>query len=423
MQDSTKRQLSWKLYQSILATLLGSLLRQVSDASASIMLGFYLSYIDANIHPVSALQVGLVAAGFNAAVLIFSPVFGALSDIRGRKVFLVLGPLIGAVVVLVYPLTASLLLIALALFFEGFTGAFETPSAVGFLADITRGAGTLRAKAMAFFEIVGAVGTASGYLVGGVLWDRLGPGAFRVLSIIYLGGALTFSLGVRESFKPVRQARFTLQHYSTVLANREVWSFSLVWVAMVAIITVWFSQVPFQFSRELTTDGQSLMGGFSGTTISIVLFVIGITFAAGMYTWSSISTRFRKVDIMLLSIVGVYGFCTTLYLLNHIDLTSAGPTHLPVLIVSTLLLVVIFIASGFNPVALTYLSGISDEISADRGMILGVYLGVLLGGGRILGSWLAGVFADWQGIDGMILLTAVLASLGFLNIVWIRARS
>ena len=53
---------------------------------------------------------------------------------------------------------------------------------------------------------------------------------------------------------------------------------------------------------------------------------------------------------------------------------------------------------------------------------MGMYLGVLLGGGRILGSWLAGVFADWQGIDGMILLTAALTSLGLMNIVWIKVR-
>ena len=422
MHNSTEGQSDGKPYRSILSTLLGSLLRQTADASTSIMLGLYLSYVDAHVHPVSALQVGLVAVGFNATTLLFGPVFGALSDLRGRKIFMVLGPLIGAVVVQIYPLTVALPVIALALVLEGLTGAFETPSAVGFLADTTPDASVLRGRAMALFEIISAVGTASGYLVGGILWDTIGRGAFRVLSIVYMCGALTFLLGVQEDFKPARQARRTLRHYGALLASREVWSFSPAWIVMVSITTAWLSQVPFQLSRELTVGGQSLMGGFSGTVISITLLIVGITLTVGMYIWGSISARFDKVSIMLLSMIGVYGFCIALYLLNHVDLTSASLVRLPVVSAFLLLLAAIFITSGFTPVALAYLSGISDKTSSDRGIVMGMYLGVLLGGGRILGSWLAGVFADWQGIDGMILLTAALTSLGLMNIVWIKVR-
>jgi MFS family permease len=421
MPNLTNVQLNMIRSWSILFTLTGSFFRQTADASVGIMVGLYLSYINSYITPVSALQVGLVGIAFNATILIFGPIFGALSDLRGRKVFMVIGPLIGAAVVQVYPLTTALPLILIAMVFEGFTGAFETPSAVGFLADVTPDASRSRGRAMALFEIVSAIGTALGYLAGGILWDYMGQNAFRILSVVYIGGAIIFFFGVREDFRPVQRAPRTVRYYRSLLTSRKVVSFSPAWLAMVAITTAWLSQAPFQLSGEITATDQSLMGGFSGTQISLIFLITGITLTLGMYVWGSASAIFNKINILLLSVSGVFGFCIALYFLNHVDLASRGLTNPQVIIISLVLLSSIFITSGFTPVALAYLSDISDEVSADRGMVLGVFLGVLLGGSRIVGSWLAGVFADWRGVDGIIVLTAALAGLGLLTIFWIKA--
>src|SRR5690349_20914066 len=50
--------------------------------------------------------IGTLYALFYLTELTMSPVFGAISDLRGRRMILILGPLVGAAAVLIYPLSA-----------------------------------------------------------------------------------------------------------------------------------------------------------------------------------------------------------------------------------------------------------------------------------------------------------------------------
>jgi len=65
--------------------------------------------------------------------------------------------------------------------------------------------------------------------------------------------------------------------------------------------------------------------------------------------------------------------------------------------------------SGFTPAALAYLADITEEYAGDRGAIMGLY-SVFLGVGQFVGSSLGGPFADWRGMDGVILLSALARS-------------
>jgi len=89
--------------------------------------------------------------------------------------------------------------------------------------------------------------------------------------------------------------------------------------------------------------------------------------------------------------------------LNH--LTDADHTQI------RLMLIVIgaslFVISGFTPAALAFLAGLAEEFPDVRGSVMGLY-SVFLGVGQLIGSGLGGYFADWRGVDGMIVFTAIL---------------
>ncbi len=72
-----------------------------------------------------------------------------------------------------------------------------------------------------------------------------------------------------------------------------------------------------------------------------------------------------------------------------------------------LLLIGMFVESGFTPAALTYLAEIAEEQAQDRGSVMGVY-SVLLSVGQLAGTALAGPFAAAAGFNGLITLTGLL---------------
>jgi MFS family permease len=112
--------------------------------------------------------------------------------------------------------------------------------------------------------------------------------------------------------------------------------------------------------------------------------------------------------------VGGLGFASVmLWALNH-----ASPRTPPALIVVLVALVVIgvFVESGFTPAALAYLAEIAEERPGHRGSVMGLY-SVLLSVGQLLGGGLAAPFADRLGINGLILLTGLLCLVALFTVM------
>jgi MFS family permease len=120
---------------------------------------------------------------------------------------------------------------------------------------------------------------------------------------------------------------------------------------------------------------------------------------------------------MLTSIGGVYLACFALYGINHV---GVGHTGLSGLLISLLLLGV-FAEASFAPAALAYLADISEDAAKDRGLLMGLY-SIFLGLGQIIGNGLAGVSARTYGFDGLIYLTAILAGIALVSLLWLFSR-
>jgi len=121
--------------------------------------------------------------------------------------------------------------------------------------------------------------------------------------------------------------------------------------------------------------------------------------------------------LMLTSIVGVYLACIALFGINHCGVGNEGL----LLVWIPILLAGIFAETSFAPAALAYLADISENTVKDRGLVMGLY-SVFLGLGQILGNGLGGVFANRFGFDGLIYLTAMLALIALVSLLWLFKR-
>jgi len=86
-----------------------------------------------------------------------------------------------------------------------------------------------------------------------------------------------------------------------------------------------------------------------------------------------------------------------------------------------ILLVGLITLSGFTPAALTYLADVTELHKEDRGSIMGLY-SVFLGVGQLIGTTSGGKFADWGGIDGLLLLCALFGLITIYTLVALRRR-
>jgi len=85
------------------------------------------------------------------------------------------------------------------------------------------------------------------------------------------------------------------------------------------------------------------------------------------------------------------------------------------------LLIEVLALSGFTPAALTYLADVTEGFAQDRGSIMGLY-SVFLGVGQLLGSASGGYFAQRNGIDGLLLLSALFGGVTAISLLALRRQ-
>jgi MFS family permease len=424
-----------RLAGALTASLLGAYLRQVMNAGPE--------------------MIGILAALFYVTELTLSPVFGALSDLRGRRPILILGPLLGVIILPIYPVSSlvsiaflSVGILAFARLLEGVSTAAKVPSALGYLADATAGEGkaraALRGRVMGYYEITFLIGFVSGYVLGGFLWERVGQAGFFLVALVYLVATLMLFFFVPESLPeearrhhqeskalvgeaahPVRTLlRGRLSAYASLMREPALRGFIPAWLAVNAVVGLMGNLVqpmllkPKDGSASPFPD-QALDGKFEPSMAGLAFGGIGLVFMVGIFVWSLFYARIRKSTVMLVSVAGLAIVCVSLWGINNNWLPELGGPwfFFPFLVVG------IFMVSGFTPVALAYLAEISGTRVEHRGAVMGLY-SVFLGLGQLIGSAGGGVFVKSldQGFNGLIIGIAILGAIAAVSVFWLRAQ-
>ena len=158
----------------------------------------------------------------------------------------------------------------------------------------------------------------------------------------------------------------------------------------------------------------STFGPNGGEHLSLILGSYVLFFGLCLLFWAFFLHHVPRLRLMLLSVGGVYLACIALLAINHRSPgeTSAFFIWIPVMLLG------IFAETSFAPAALAYLADISEDASKDRGLVMGLY-SIFLSLGQILGNGLGGVFARRFGFDGLVYLTAILAFVALISLLWL----
>lgn len=418
MRDQRAQAKSHDTTRALRAIVLGSLCLRMASMATGVTLSLFLAYLHREYFPVRATLVGFITASFYISELVGSPFAGALSDRFSRRAFMAWGGLLGLFAVLltlgVLTIPTALLAIAVLIFtrlLEGLSTAVSVPATLSYLSSMTSGDRALRGRAMAAYEVGTLGGFALGSLAGGILWDHLGIAAFLAIAALYALSSAIFWFGV-PPLPQDKDSGTSIAHKLRLMAQPAVLRLAPAWLAVNAIIGLWFSHATYQLGGDIRFEGQSLVGGFSGTAIGIIFFGYLLTFALGIYLWGRLLARVGVRRTLYIGTAGMLQVALVIFAINH------TPLHERTLVWGWLFLLGIglLLESGLTPAGLAYLADISEGYTQDRGAIMGVY-SVLLGLGQLLGGWLGGPFAEWRGIDGMVLLTILLVGITAIT-VW-----
>jgi len=438
------------LIRSLASVIVGSLLLRAAAGAMGENIQFYFNAIHAaylnpnnplraiagagNVYPISYTLGGMIIGSFFIAELFGALVLGAWSDRFGRKWFIILGPVFGAVAVLITSVTTLIWLLVLTRLLEGLSTASNAPATLGYIAEATSDSPKLRSRIAGLFEIGTIGGIAIGFSLGGWLWRTFGTAArvagipftspaFAVNSLVYLASLIVLWIG----FHHVKQIRLasaahsispveTVKRYWAILSSPRVAGFAPAWIAINAVLGIWIN-----LSARLLTDKsglphQILVGHFDSFTAGNIIALYAVFFILGILAWSIFFPTLKKTTTMLIGSAGLIVSCLLIFAINHQPSLSA-PWVVPL---SILLVISIMVQSGFTPAALAHLADITETHDTDRGAIMGLY-SVFLGLGQFLGAFVGGLFVDWRGADGMALITGLLGV--FAAWLVIRARS
>lgn len=427
---TTEPKTSPSVIRSLIALVLGSFVLRTAAGAMGENIQFYFNYINDAVyaanHPLHAIAglgnvteisyeiSAFIITIFFVAEVIGAPIFGTWSDKYGRKLFIIFGPLFGAIAVQLTAMTTILWVLAVTRVLEGLSTAANAPASLGYIADATSHAPKLRARVVGFFELATVAGFGAGTFVGGQIFRAFGEAsvlfgipftspAFAVNALIYLLSLAILWLGMGEArefhhAKPASNSHGTWSHYWRILQSPRVATFVPAWIAINAVLGIFINLTAQLLTDKQRFQDQLLMGRFDSAAASNLRGTYVVFFLVGIIIWSFYFARLKKPTVMLVGILGLFVSCFLLFVINH-QASLDAPLVMPL---ALLLIVSIMVQSGFTPAAVVHLADITEDFVEDRGVIMGLY-SVFLGVGQAIGV-IGGRFADWRGWDGAILL-------------------
>src|ERR671910_1341895 len=318
--------------QGLGAAIWSQLFLRIAGSAGVLVIGGYFVELQDKGLPITSVLVGVVTGLVYLTELLFAPPAGALSDGRGRKRFLLAGPMLAAFAVLLPPLgvLASTLppmalvvgLLALSRLIEGLGSAASVPATLGFLSEGTDQDPLRRGRQMSFYELAASGGVAIGAVLGPLHWSALHLFAFVALSITYLIGAAFVLFGVRDAPNALRHRSrpLDLRRYLTLLSDRRLTLFVPAWIVVNAILGVWVqAQIVFVLAGSTTVPGQGVVGSLhnSEQELSFILFVYVLWFSICVVAWAFLLGRLPKLPTLLVTLFGSVVASFALIVLNH----------------------------------------------------------------------------------------------------------
>lgn len=213
----------------------------------------------------TGIWIGIIFAGFSISRAILSPIFGELSDRRGRKAFISIGLLSYAVISLGYPWAHQLYQLTAVRLLHGAAGGMVIPIAQAYVGDLSPEGE--EGRWMGYFNAALFAGFGFGPLVGGALTEVFSMGiAFYVMGVLNFVAFLLSILFLPEIAGKAGRATDGQNSVKDLLARptpQGLFSFRLMFAAGKGMF---FSFLP-MLSASLLGLGHGKIGALLGANI------------------------------------------------------------------------------------------------------------------------------------------------------------
>ncbi len=387
--------------RSTAALLLGTALLRVGAAGVGVAVQFYLADL-AHGRP-HAFTIGLIGAAQALTEMVFAPILARFADRRGRKLFLVGGPVVGFLGVLLTALSTHPQQIFAARLLEGLSAAAFVPTALGAVAAASSQSIRFRARASGAFEAATLAGYAGGFAAGPFAYHYLGRGAFLVLACAYLAaGILCLRFVAHVPPLPVSPLSTVLR---AVFGRGPIRSFLPAWIGAFALIGAYAANFAALLHRSPVV-GQTLVRHVDTRLVALILVAWILLLVIGIVLWIPWIPRLGPTAQMRRAIPGAWLFSLSLLVADHLPL-GALPYLLPLIALGTLWV------AGFGPAAIAYMAECSETYAADRSALMSAYSVALSAGGAV-GALLGGAAISLDHLDGLVVVGMLVTALTFL---------
>ena len=205
------------------------------------------------------LALGLIIAAFSISRGIFQPIVGSLSDRWGRKVFLICGLLVYALVGLVMPEARSVVNLIGIRAFHGVGSAMIVPVAMAYVSDMAPVG--QEGRYMGLLNIAIFTGIGSGPLLGGFFTDLWGMAAAFYAMAGLSGLALLlvlFQLPVLERRDPGRRRMGIIEALGSMLSQRRTGGILLARMSTMIIMVPTMAFLPLLMHRWFQSSGMEI---------------------------------------------------------------------------------------------------------------------------------------------------------------------
>jgi len=341
------------------------------------------SYVPYDTNYEALLNVAIIAVPYPLAEMLTANYFGLLSDRVGRKVIIVAGTSVAAVIVTLYTLSNNVWYLAAMHGIHGIGAAATVAPAIAMIADHADKCD--RGRQMGWFDYSTFLGYIIGAVVGGFMIDFTGPIAGFVMVAVLLGSsAVMLQILVRKE-KPVVKASNMegFQALKRVFKIKEVRLMFPIWLIIATLLGLAITYLP----RIMLSEDMS------GTTIGIMFGAAGVALGLLQPFWGKVSDIVGRIPVMAYGVFSIFGIVLmVLFFSDYAFVMTDDGVEFKLL--GMIPLGILGLGAGaFVPAALAMMADSSDEecYGATMGLYsfalgFGAFIAEALGLGIILAS-------------------------------------
>jgi DHA1 family multidrug resistance protein-like MFS transporter len=256
-----------KLDKKIFGTLFFSIFAAVTGVGVVVpLLPIYAHDLGA-----SGLYIGLIFGSFSLSRTFFLPWFGRLSDLKGRKLFIVPGFLAYALISIGFIYSQAVGTLIVIRFFHGIASAMLMPVIQAYIGDITPSG--REGITMGMFNMSLFLGLSFGPLIGGIITDHFNlRAAFICMGLLALV-AFFLSLFLLPATTSERGAKITKTSFSwkTLLYDFQVVNLFIFRFAYVVCVGIIWGFIPLYADQKFSASGSVI-----GILIMLGVFISGL---------------------------------------------------------------------------------------------------------------------------------------------------